>query len=82
MIFYKVTHKHKLDNHFERKDIGIYSSEENARNAVEELKQKIGFCDTQDGFKIKKTFKFFKPRLLNKTFWIDGFVTYHIDGKK
>ena len=43
MIFYKVTHKYKLDNHFERKDIGIYSSEENARNAVEGLKQKNWF---------------------------------------
>ena len=76
MICYKVTHKYKLDNHFERKDIGIYSSEENAQNAVEELKPQTGFCDTQDGFKVKKAFKFFKPRLLDKTFWIDGFVTY------
>lgn len=76
MIFYKVTHKYKLDNRFERKDIGIYSSEENARKAVEALKQKIGFCDTQEGFKIKRVFGVFKPRLLDKTFWIDGFVTY------
>ena len=44
MIFYKVTHKYKQDNRFERKNIGIYSSEKNARNAVEELKQKIGLC--------------------------------------
>lgn len=76
MICYKVTHKYKLDNHFERKDIGIYSSEENAQNAVEELKTKTGFCDTQDGFKIKKVSKIFKPRFLDKTFWIDGFDTY------
>ena len=76
MIFYKVTHKYKLDNHFERKDIGIYSSEENAQNAVEKLKQKTGFCDIQDGFKIKRVFKIFRPKLLDKTFWVDGFVTY------
>ncbi len=76
MIFYKVTHKYKLDNHFERKDIGIYSSEGNARNAVEELKQKIGFCDTQEGFKIKKVYRLFTPKLIDKTFWDDGFVTY------
>lgn len=76
MICYRVTHKYKLDNHFERKDIGIYSLEANAQNAVEELKQKTGFCDTQDGFKVKKVFRFFKPKLIDKTFWVDGFVTY------
>ena len=76
MIFYKVTHKYKLDNHFERKDIGIYSSEENARNAVEGLKQKNGFCDTQEGFVINRVFRIFKPKLIDKTFWIDGFDTY------
>ena len=76
MMFYKVTHKYKLDNHFERKDIGIYSSKENAEIAVEALKQKNGFCDTQDGFKVKKVFNFFKPKLLDKTFWIEGFDTY------
>ena len=76
MTLYKVSHKYILDDHFERKDIGIYSSEENARSAVEELKQKTGFCDTQDGFKIKKVFRFLKPKLIDKTFWVDGFVTY------
>ena len=76
MILYKVTHKYKLDNHFERKDIGIYSSEEKARNAVAELKQKTGFCDTKEGFKVKKVFRFFKPKLIDKTFWVDGFVKY------
>ena len=76
MIFYKVTHKYKLDGHFEQKDIGIYSSEQNARNVVEGLKQKPGFCDTQDGFVIKSVFRLFKPRLVDKTFWCDGFDTY------
>lgn len=76
MTLYKVSHKYILNDHFERKNIGIYSSEENARNAIEQLKQKPGFCDTQDGFKIKKVFRFFKPKLIDKAFWIDGFVTY------
>ena len=76
MIFYKITHKYKLDNHFERKDIGIYSTKEKAQNAVEELKQKAGFCDTQDGFKIKKVFRLFTPKLIDKTFWVDGFEPY------
>lgn len=76
MMLYKVTHVYKLDNHFERKDIGTYSSEENALNAIEELKPKAGFCNTQDGFRIKKQFALFKPRLIDKTFWVDGFDTY------
>ena len=76
MIFYKVTHKYKLDDHFEQKDIGIYSFEQDARKAVEGLKQKPGFCDTQDGFMIKRVFRLFKPRLADKTFWCDGFDTY------
>ncbi len=76
MIFYKVTHKYKLNNRFERKDIGIYSSYKIAQNSVEELKQKSGFCDRQEGFEVKKVFRLFKPKLLDKTFWVDGFVTY------
>lgn len=34
MICWKVSHKHKLIDHIERKDIGIYSSLENAEKAV------------------------------------------------
>ena len=76
MICWKVTHKHKLIDHIERKDIGIYSSLENAENVVASLKTKIGFKDTVDGFRIRKVFTLFKPRLLDNTYWIDGFVTY------
>ena len=76
MICYKVTHKYRLDDHMERKDIGIYSSLENAEKAIVLLKTKSGFIDTVDGFKITKMFTLFKPRLLDNTYWIDGFDTY------
>ena len=76
MILFKVTHKYKLVDHFERKDIGIYSSAEKAQSAIEALKPKAGFCDTQDGFRIRKEFRLFTPRLIDRTYWIDGFVTY------
>ena len=76
MIFYKVTHKYKLQGRFECKDIGIYSSISNAENAIEILKIKEGFKDTVEGFGVKKVFRFCKPKLLDRTFWIDGFVTY------
>lgn len=76
MVTYKVIHKYKLCKHNEIKSIGIYSSYELAENAIEQLKTKQGFCDTQNGFKIKKIFRIREPKIINKTFWVDGFITY------
>ena len=76
MIYWKVSHKYKLVDHFERKDIGIYSSLENAEKAVALLKTKSGFKDTADGFRITKVLTLLKPRLLDNTYWVDGFDTY------
>lgn len=76
MICWKVSHKHKLIDRIERKDIGIYSSKENAENAIALLKNKNGFKDTVDGFRITKMFALLKPRLLDNTYWVDGFDTY------
>ena len=81
MIFYKVSHKCTVNNRSERKEVGIYSSEINATNAVELLKTKDGFKETADGFKIKRVLKFFKPLFLDKTFWADGFDTYRFNRK-
>lgn len=77
MFCYKVIHKYVLLDHIERKNIGIYSSIENANKAIESLKEKNGFKDTIDGFKILKCFRFIKPKLLDKTFWVDGFDSYY-----
>lgn len=76
MICWKVSHRYKLNDHVESKDIGIYSSVERAQSAIELLKTKNGFKDTIDGFRIKKVFSLFKPRLLDNTYWVDGFDTY------
>ena len=76
MIYWKLSHKYKLVDHIERKNIGIYSSIEKAEAAIEMLKQKNGFKDTIDGFRIKKVFLFFKPRYLDNTYWIEGFDAY------
>ena len=73
MIYYKLTHKYRLIDHIEFKTIGIYSSSENAKKAIEFLKEKEGFRDTKEGFKIKKVIKILKPKLLDKSFWINGF---------
>ena len=53
MIYWKVSHKYKLLDHIERKDIGIYSSLDNAEKAIASLKDKNGFKDTIDGFRIR-----------------------------
>ena len=76
MICWKVSHQYKLTDHIERKDIGIYSSLEKAEQAVALLKTKSGFIDTADGFRITKVFRIFVPRLLDNTYWVDGFDTY------
>lgn len=76
MICWKVSHKHKLIDHIECKEIGIYSSKEKAEKAIEQLKTKNGFKDTVDGFKITKRFTLFKPRFLDNTYWDEGFDTY------
>jgi hypothetical protein len=74
--YYKVTHNYKLNGHYERKHIGVYSSVEKAEEAIDTLKNKKGFSKTPSGFQIKRIFRISKPKLLDKTFWIDGFVTY------
>ena len=79
MIYWKVSHEYKLIDHIERKDIGIYSSLENAEKAVATLKTKNGFKDTVDGFRITKVFTLFKPHLLDNTYWVDGFDTYYFN---
>ena len=79
MICWKVYHKYKLIDHIERKDIGIYSSLENAEKAIDSLKTKSGFKDTADGFRITKVFTLFTPRLLDNTYWVDGFDTYYFN---
>lgn len=76
MICYKVIHRHRVLNHPETKAIGIYSSLCNAEAAMAALKTKAGFRETAHGFRIKRVFRLFKPKLLDKTFWIDGFTTY------
>ena len=79
MIYWKVSHKYKLEDHIERKDIGIYSSLENAEKAIASLKDKNGFKDTIDGFRINLVFTLFRPRLLDNTYWLDGFDTYYFN---
>ena len=66
----------KEPDHFHGFDIGIFDSIEKAQQIVEKIKDKPGFCEHKEKIKIRKSIKFFTPKLLNKIFWEDGFVSY------
>ena len=78
MIYYRLTHFFitRQADHFHYFDIGIYDSKENAQAAMDLLKKKPGFCLHPNAFRIRNVFCFKRPRLLNNTYWIDGFETY------
>ena len=52
--------------------IGVYSSDEEARAAIERVKGKPGFVDFPQGFEVC-------PYSLDRDHWPDGFV---LDGKR
>jgi hypothetical protein len=47
--------------------IGVYSSEETAKAAIERVKDKKGFVDFQQGFNIY-------PHQLDRDSWLEGFI--------
>ena len=77
-LYYKVLHLFftKEANHTHCFDIGIYDSKEKAKRAIKLLKTKEGFCLRPDKFYIYRVLRFRKQKLLNQTYWIDGFNTY------
>ncbi len=77
--YYRVTHKYKLNGQNESKEIGVFSSQEKALEAIEMVKNKPGFIDYQDCFFTSKFFKLLKPMFLNCIFWRDGFDTYYFN---
>jgi hypothetical protein len=54
-------------DHDEEKFIGIYSTEEKAKTALEQLRTQPGFGDDPDGFYIH-------PQRVDGTGWDEGFV--------
>lgn len=71
MDLFVVEHLHIQDSGDEDvKLIGIYSTKEAARQAVERLKLKPGFCDTPDGFSINL-------HILDEDNWTEGYATLH-----
>ena len=74
--YYRVLHVYYLIDHAQVKDIGIFSTEEKALQAIEQVKSYPGFCDHPDGFKIKKKMRRKRPKLTDRIYWSDGFFTY------
>jgi homoserine kinase type II len=56
------------DDYEDIKVIGVYSSEERAAAAIEQLKSQPGFRDFPEGFHSG-------PYVLDQTYWADGFIT-------
>ena len=78
MVYYKLTHFFitRQPEHFHYFPIGIYDSREKALAALEDLKTKPGFRLRPKAFTILTDIRFRKPKLVNQTYWIDGFETY------
>jgi hypothetical protein len=78
MIYYRLTHFFitKQAEHLHYFDIGIYNSKAKAEAALAEVRDKPGFSLRPHAFRIRKVFRFRKPKLVDQTYWIDGFETY------
>ncbi len=70
-----VQHEHELPGYRDEvKLIGVYATQEDADEAVERLKQHVGFRDHPDGFSVDKY-------EIGKDHWTEGFVTVSEAGK-
>jgi len=61
-------HSYELLDCDETKFIGVYSSKDEANNAISRLSNLIGFSDRIDGFSIDEY-------EINKDHWTEGFIT-------
>jgi homoserine kinase type II len=67
-VAYPLWHVRRDDEYGDNaKLIGVYSSSEEAQQAVERLADQPGFRDHPDGFQ-------FEPYEINKDHWTEGFV--------
>jgi hypothetical protein len=65
---YKIAAGEEPDEDKSPKDIGVYSTEERAKAAIERVKDKPGFCDWPGGFRIFRA-------ILDKDYWTEGFIS-------
>ena len=72
MRVFVVQHEHELDGCDKVKFIGVYSSDERARAAVDRAKGLSGFRDHPDGFSVD-------PYEVDMDHWTEGFITVSPD---
>ena len=68
MFYYKLT--------YEKQQVGIYSSKENALGAMEVLLKQYAFTGKQEDFKLSLKLSLVKPKMLDQTFWSNGCVNF------
>ena len=68
MIVYILQHSYELEDCEETKFIGIYSSKQEANNAIQRLSKQPGFNEKPDNFYISKY-------EVDKDNWTEGFLT-------
>lgn len=56
--------------------IGVYDSRRRATDAIAQLRQKPGFCQRPEKFHMVRMPCLHLPKLINCTFWTEGFVPY------
>ena len=65
---YLLQHSYELEDCEETKIIGLFSSEQSAKDAIQKYKTKPGFSDYPNNFYIDKY-------EIDKCFWEEGFIT-------
>jgi hypothetical protein len=71
MDVYVLHHVHEIEpDHEDAKLIGVYSTEDEARKAIERLKGQPGFCDSPEGFQIDRY-------ALDQDNWTEGYITMY-----
>jgi hypothetical protein len=65
---YKIASDEEPDDDKSPKDIGIYSSEDTAKAAIQRLKEMPGFRDWPGGWRIFRA-------IVDKDSWVDGFIS-------
>ena len=78
MLYYRVCHLFftRQANYIHFFNIGIYDSRKCAEDAIELLKSREGFRLRPKKFYIVPVLRLKKPRLLNRTYWTEGFIPY------
>ena len=73
LTVYMLHHVHEFDDgHEDVKLIGVFSSEQHARDALAQVKDQPGFRECPEGFEISES-------VVDRLGWVEGYVTLKPD---